>query len=368
MANPEQLSLLKEGVEKWNQWKAKNSRVQVDLSGADLRSASLSKVNLYGALLQGAKLSEAELGGAELRLVHLEGADLTWARLIKANLNGGDLSGADLRWADLSGAGFHRVYLVNTNLSQSDLSRADFHGADLSGADLSRAILADTTFTRTNLDETKGLESCRHLGPSSISIDTFFRSKGKIPERFLRGCGVPEYFITYGRSLLVQKPIHFYSCFISYASHDQAFADQLYADLQSKGVRCWFAPHDMRGGRKVHEQIDAAIHVYDRLLLILSEESMNSKWVNTEIANARQIEQKEQHQMLFPISLVPFEEIKEWKNFDADTGADSARAIREYFIPDFSNWRDQETYQKALELLVRDLMAEKAEAVSGDRG
>jgi hypothetical protein len=52
-------------------------------------------------------------------------------------------------------------------------------------------------------------------------------------------------------------------------------------------VRCWFAPHDVQGGKKLHEQIDQAIRIYDKLLLILSEDSMNSEWVKTEIANAR---------------------------------------------------------------------------------
>jgi len=34
--------------------------------------------------------------------------------------------------------------------------------------------------------------------------------------------------------------------------------------------------------------------------------------------------------MLSPISLVPFARIGEWQCFDADTGIDSAREIREY--------------------------------------
>ena len=64
--------------------------------------------------------------------------------------------------------------------------------------------------------------------------------------------------------------------------------------------------------------------------------------------------------MLFPISVVPFEQIKTWKNFDADTGKDSAREIREYFIPDFSNWKtDHDAYTKAFELLLKDLRSEK---------
>ena len=151
------------------------------------------------------------------------------------------------------------------------------------------------------------------------------------------------------------------SCFISYSTKDQEFADRLYADLGNEGVRCWFAPHDIQAGRKIHEQIDQAIRRYDRLLLILSEHSMSSEWVQTEIARARQKEIDEQRQILFPISLVSFAKIRDWKCFDADTGKDSAREIREYFIPDFSNWKDDGSYQQAFQRLATDLNA-------GERG
>ena len=60
----------------------------------------------------------------------------------------------------------------------------------------------------------------------------------------------------------------------------------------------------MQAGKKVHEQIDEAIRRYEKLLLILSENSMNSEWVKTEIANARQREIKEKKRVLFPIRLV----------------------------------------------------------------
>jgi hypothetical protein len=93
------------------------------------------------------------------------------------------------------------------------------------------------------------------------------------------------------------------------------------------------------------------------LLLILSDASMSSNWVKTEVANARTKETHQNRQMLFPISAVPFEHIKTWKLFDADTGIDSAREIREYLIPDFSNWKDHDSYTKAFERLVRDLQA-----------
>jgi hypothetical protein len=39
---------------------------------------------------------------------------------------------------------------------------------------------------------------------------------------------------------------------------------------------------------------------------------------------------------------------------------DTAREIREYFIPDFSRWKDYEFYQSAFERLVRDLRSTSA--------
>ena len=180
---------------------------------------------------------------------------------------------------------------------------------------------------------------------------------GRLPLQFLRGCGLSDQFIEYLPSLL-QEAIEFYSCFISYSTKDQNFADRLYADLQNRGVRCWFAPDDIQAGRKIHEQIDEAIRVYDKLLLVLSSSSMASEWVKTEIAHGRQKETQGNRRVLFPISLVEFSKIKRWKCFDADTGKDSAREIREYFIPDFSNWKDHDSYKEAFDRLLKDLKQE----------
>ena len=51
--------------------------------------------------------------------------------------------------------------------------------------------------------------------------------------------------------------------------------------------------------------------------------------------------------------------------FDADTGKDSAREIREYFIPDFSNWKDHDSCQRAFQRLVSDLKTENPKPVAG---
>ena len=115
------------------------------------------------------------------------------------------------------------------------------------GANLTNAFALGTNFGDLDLSVVTGLETVVHEGPSTIGIDTIYKSKGKIPGVFLRRCGVPEEFIAYIASM-VGRPIEYYSCFISYSTKDQAFAERLYADLQAKGVRCWFDPHDVKGG------------------------------------------------------------------------------------------------------------------------
>ena len=355
MANQKHLDILAKGVKAWNAWRWENRDVypslgHTDLSGANLRCANLSDADLLDANLSGMDLRSADLRGADLSRANLGGrANLVGANLVGANLSGANLGFADLRGADLNGA---------------DLSFANMDGANLGGADLSGATCGRTHFADVDFSEVLGLDDIKHRFPSHIGIDTIYRSAGKIPESFLRGCGVPESFITCVRSLK-GSAFEFYSCFISYRTKDQDFADRLYADLQARGVRCWFAPHDIKGGRRIHQQIDNAIRIYDKLLLILSHDSMNSQWAKTEIANARTRETQQKRRMLFPITLVPFERIRAWKLFDADTGIDSARETREYYVPDFSNWKSHDSYTAAFERLVRDLKAgpgEKAKA------
>jgi hypothetical protein len=67
-----------------------------------------------------------------------------------------------------------------------------------------------------------------------------------------------------------EEPIQLYSCFISYSSNDEEFASRLHTDLQVKGVRCCFAPHDLPIGAKILDGLNAAIRMQDKALLILS--------------------------------------------------------------------------------------------------
>jgi hypothetical protein len=250
----------------------------------------------------------------------------------------------------------------------------------LRNATFSDALALHTVWGAVDLSEAKALDQIDHVAPSTVGTDTLRKSKGRLSAVFLRGCGLADWEIENAKlyepslrkderttivyevlRLQLRQPIMFHSVFISYSTSDMGFATVLYDDLQKAGVRCWFAPHDMAGGKKLHEQIDRAIQVQDRLLLILSEASLASEWVNTEIANARAKEREQKRRVLFPIALIPFDEIRKWKAFDGDMGKDSAREIREYFIPDFSNWKDAKAYRVAFDRLLKDLRSRDVE-------
>jgi hypothetical protein len=264
---------------------------------------------------------------------------------------------------DLVGARLDRARLDGASLVGARLVGASLVGASLDGASLDGATCRGTVFADADLSEVKGLESVQHLGPSHISTDTLFRSKGKIHKAFLQGCGVPDILITYLPDLIsALEPIQFHSCFISYSTKDEEFAKRLHLRTRDKRLQVWFAPEDMKAGHYHDEQIERAIQAHDKLLLVLSESSMASTWVRREIREARQTEEREARRKLFPIRLVSMEAIQGWQCVDPRTGQDYAEEVLKYHIPDFSHWKDHDTFEAAFARLLRDLKAEDSTA------
>jgi hypothetical protein len=356
MSKKEHVELIMEGSQVWNAWRDANRRIAPNLCWANLSGLDISWANLSGADLSGVNLRTADLTWANLSATNLTGANLSGAKLTWASLRETNLSWANLSRANLSGADFSGAVLKGGNLSGAILFRANFSRADLREADFSQADIFETTFASNDLSSARGLETVTHRGPSSIDVATLFKSGGTIPEVFLREAGLPEDFIIFVPSL-VGRAIEFYSCFISYSQQDEDFSQLLYSRMRKEKLRVWYAPKDMRGGRKLHEEIFRAIQIQDKLLMVLSEYSMKSEWVMTEIRRARKVERVENRRKLFPIRLVDFDAIQNWECFDADSGKDLAAELREYYIPDFSNWKDHDAFEAEFAKLLRDLKA-----------
>lgn len=329
MANEEHLAKLRQGREAWNAWREQNPTVRPDLRAAKLDGANLDECDFTGADLDSASLANAFLPKTRF----------TMASCRFTKFEGSNLEGATFLLTDLSHSN-----LRNANLTSTFLIDNRFSDSRLGGADLTNAVFGKNSLSRTSLAHTRGLEKIHHSGPSSIGIDTFFESGG-LPEVFLRGCGVPDEFITYAASL-VGKPIEYYSCFLSYSSKDTEFAQRIYADLQASGIRTWFAPEDLKIGDPLKPVIDQSIRTHDKLLLVVSEHSVASPWVEREVEAALRHEQKQNRTALFPIRLD--DEI-----FNLDDGW--ATDLRQRHIGDFRDWKSHDRYQQAFQRLLRDL-------------
>ncbi len=370
MANRQHLDLLKQSVKTWNQWRNKHADVQPDLSEANLSNADLSNANLEGANLSEANLSEANLRGAgflaanlfaaDLSKANLRGADLEVAMLVGTNLSEANLShaylrgailpDADLSKANLNNANLRGAALPDANLSEADLYEADLRGADLDEANLSEARIAWTHLVDVDLSVVKGLETVTHSGPSSIGIDTIYRSKGAIPEVFLRKAGVPDTFLTY-MHFLVGQPFEYFSCFISHSSKDKRFCERLYADLQANHVRSWYFPADARWGESIWEEIDRTIKAYDKLIVVCSEHSLQSIPVQREMERALNREDQEHKNILFPIRIDNYL----FESWEHRRKADVVAKV----VGDFRGWnRNAAKYDTALEKLLSALKAQ----------
>ncbi len=385
MANEQHLAMLNEGVEAWNAWREHNEHILPDLSKAklafrDLRAANFGNCAFCEADLEDADFRSADLRGADFSAANarnasfadtdLRNADFTYAVLLGANLSWTDLRFAFAAEADLLGAD-----LAGANLANTDLSRADLIGSDLRFAklnrtslyhtDFSEAVFGETTFIDCDLSEAKDLEFVNHKGPSSLDIATIYKSGARIPEEFLRGCGVPESFISQIHSLVSNEGKNkFYSCFISHSFKDDEFVRRLYSRMRDAHLRVWYAPEDAESGKKLHEQIDTAIQTFDKLLIVLSEASLESEWVMTELRKAFKEEKRSGRRKLFPVRLVGFDRLRDWECFDADSGKDLAVELREYYIPDFSNWQEAWQFEAEFSRLLKALRSENV-LVSG---
>lgn len=351
MANQEHLEILKQGVEAWNNRTRENPLLQADFTGAHFPRANLRRANFHNAHLSRANFSNA----------NLEGADLGETNLRRALLNGADLRGAILYNADLTDANLSRTNLRYAALVGANLTRAQLERTDLSNAGFGRTEFADV-----DLSTVIGLDTARYTAPSTIGTNTLSKSAGNISKFFLRGCGLSDWEIECAKlydpslsneeinniqyrihDIRVRRAFQINPLFISYSHSDGAFVDAVERLLVEQGIRFWRDVHHAVAGR-LERQIDQAIHINDIVLLVLSEQSTNSDWVEHEVRKAREKEKKTGKDALCPVRIDDSWRTCRWPKRLREQ-------VEEYRILDFTNWQDDAHFERMAGRLLEGL-------------
>jgi uncharacterized protein YjbI with pentapeptide repeats len=358
MVDKKCLDILENGIDVWNDWRKETKDTRLDLNDADLSGRILDGADFTLANLVRADLSNTSLENANFNRANLLRTKLNNAILIKANFTAAEFFGVNLSNADLSGASFNNAEIEHTNferatLAESDFSYAFIFNSNFLAVDFSKVKAAWTVFAEMDLSVGTGLDKMSLNGPCTIGVDTLYKSKGKIPEIFLRHAGVPDNLITYLPSL-IRKAIEFYSCFISHSSKDKRFCDLLYADLQASSIRAWYFPEDAKWGESVWGEIDKSIKLYDKLIVICSKNSLQSGPVLREIERALNREDREGKNILFPVRLDDYV-FQGWSHERKD---DVLRKI----VGNFKGWnRSAAKYEDGFKKLIKALQTEVIE-------
>jgi uncharacterized protein YjbI with pentapeptide repeats len=131
----------------------------VPFSGADLRGAKLTNLDLNHIDLRESVLNDAELSGVNFRNSNLDQASLWGAKINNADLSNASLKNTDIRWAELNNtnlkkANFNGADLGNAKLKMSDMKEAQLKWSNLKGALLNNAILKGANLKGANLSRT----------------------------------------------------------------------------------------------------------------------------------------------------------------------------------------------------------------------
>ena len=368
MAVPNHLKVLRRGSEAWNSWRSKNvDKIPVpDLRNADLSHLRLREFHLRSVLLDQCDLREADLSYADLRGASLIRANLTGANLRAVDLSGADLSGANLEEADLSRVNLSEASLSEANFSRANLQRARLSGTQLSSANFQMSVIGGTDFGNLDLSLATGLEQVRHHGPSILSTRTLSLSKGKIPEAFLRGCGLSDWEIelvqlydpelsqeavnqilhkTY--DLRTRQAAQISPLLISYSQEDHKFVDQLEAQLNQRGLRSWRDIHTATSER-LGKAVDRAIGQNPTVFLILSKHSIHSKWLEHEVSKFPVFEKEMGRGVMYLVALDD-----SWKN--SHWPRQVVENLMEYTLLDFSAWEDDSKFGVTFDQLMDEL-------------
>jgi hypothetical protein len=135
--------------------------------------------------------------------------------------------------------------------------------------------------------------------------------------------------------------------FISYSHTNRPFVDKLENHLNEKGIRFWRDVHDATAGR-LEKVVDRAMRLNPTVLLVLSEYSLSSDWVEHEVRTARELEKETGRDVLCPVALDNSWKESRWEKHLMEQ-------VTKYNILDFSAWEDDSKFDVMFRKLIDGL-------------
>jgi hypothetical protein len=326
--NDNDFAILNQGFASWNNWKKGNPNKLPNLSNIILSETQPAFRSL-----------KKEYIPKVFSSYNFSGTNFSNSIIRGATFNNCDLTNCNFYKSDLRKASFKDCNLTNCKFHITNLTLASFINCNFQ-----ESLFWETILARTSFIDNKNLNLIKHGGPSIIDHRTFQKSN-KLPIELLRGIGLTEELIKFYNLNFTNTNLA--SCFISHSSKDEEFVLKLYNRLQNKGIRCWYAPKDLNIGDKIRDEIESAISEYEKILIILSKDSVDSYWVEDEVETAIEKEKISKKGKLIPISLdrLIFDLDKSWLN----------KIKRTRQIGDFTDWKNEEKFKNSFESLITAL-------------
>lgn len=310
------------------------------MAQSQLHRADFSRCDLTRAILTG-----SQLVGTRMQRVRAAELDARSAKLFRVDARNSDFSNADFSEAECVETQFGAAWLRSARLERARFLGCDFRGADLTGASVlqtkfDHAWFGHTRVAQCDLSRASGLETVQHFGPTWLDAETLALGGKNLPLAFLYGAGVPE--SQAAGAAPADAPADGPICFLGFAARDKEFAERLRLDLMANRVRCWFLPEGVRW-----EGIELERPPYDRLVLVCSRSSLQSRELLAEMEAALAREEQERADVVVPVRVDDF----------VFEGWEHARkpALLRKVVGDFRSWKQQDLYRTALDWLLQAL-------------
>jgi hypothetical protein len=333
---------------------------QRDFSGWLVRHGVLVRERFEGCHFDGAEFHEITAALPVFENCCLDEAAFTHSVLIGTSFLSSSMRRCRFDTCTIDRSDFFRTSLTGSSLQSCSLDASCFLHADLSQCKIYATKFAGSLFGRTAftvhtlLDADFGdsivalphriaaveLQEIQATAYAMLSLTEsgekgqadvirwLFDGLPRIVDFLERGGVGTDWLLPLRNAISLASAAPKRSVFISYATEDQALVEQLVSVFERAGLDVWFAPHSMRGGRKLDDQLMRAVDARDRVVFVASPAAMASSWVQFELRRALATPAMADARRVVPVLLTDDARWHAWRLIDPDSGRDLAAELR----------------------------------------